>query len=570
MVYRVLMPDVSGDWREFTQPVDVFIASCADELMQVLSSAEKAAQQGKYVAGFVSYEAASGFDKSLRHHPVGELPLSVFAVFDDFDLIRLENSHTAVSLNPSVSRNSYETAFRRIHDYLSLGDTYQVNFTQQLKGDFSGDAEILMASLVRAQPTPYAMMLQGEDYVICSVSPELFFERVGQTIRTEPMKGTRPRGPYPEEDQRQLDSLRASEKDQAENLMIVDMIRNDLGRIAETGSVCVEDIFQVKKLPTVWQKISSVSASSSVDLAGIFSALFPCASVTGAPKARTMEIINELEVEARGVYTGAVGLLEPGGDCRFSVAIRTLVVDQRSGRASYGVGGGIVWDSDVEEEWQEALTKSRILSTHRPDFRLLETMKFEPGVGIVRLEYHLARLRRSADYFGYEIPETIIRARLSETSFDEPRKIRLLLDEAGHLTLEDTPLPESAAEVRLRVARTTVNSSDVFLFHKTSNRDVYEQARASVTDCDDVLLFNERGELTETSIANLFLDMGGELLTPAVSCGLLAGTLRQEMLDTGQAREAILTLEDLGRCQRVLVGNSLRGLRQAKLLMTDQ
>lgn len=560
------MPDKSGDWQEFSRPRDVLRASSHDEVAGVLMRAEAAAKQGYYVAGYVSYEAASAFDPALDHHAPGGLPLAAFGVFDKPRVIHLLPGNASLALQPSLSRQKYETALHRIHDYLAKGDTYQVNFTQQLKGTLRGNPDELMAQLFQAQPTPYAMLLEIDEHVICSVSPELFFERHGSELRTEPMKGTRPRGRFPAEDEARRQSLMHSEKDRAENLMILDMIRNDLGRIARAGSVRVDDMFQLKALPTVWQQVSSVSAESNSDISEIFSALFPCASVTGAPKARTMSIIRELELESRGVYTGAVGVIRPGGDCCFSVAIRTLQIDKASAKATYGVGGGIVWDSDIEEEWQEALTKSAILTTTRPDFELLETMRYEPGVGVVRLDYHLSRLASSAVYFGYRCPLEQIRRELEAINEAKPRRIRLVLNQYGETALQILEVPLSSGMVRLRLAPSPVSSEDVFLFHKTTNRDTYERARASVSDCDDVLLFNENGELTETSIANLFLQLGGDLKTPAVSCGLLAGTFRQEMLDSGQAVEAVLTREDLAQADRIFVANSLRGLREAELL----
>ncbi len=568
MISRVLVPDESGDWLEFQAPIDVLTASSPDDVKEVLRKAETAAIDGAYVAGYVSYEAASAFDPALTHHAPGDLPLASFAIFDEPVALGHIDSHpNSLALKPSLSRQGYGEALGRIKKYLSEGDTYQVNFTQQLRGEIQElDTDTLMARLSGIQPTPYAMMLESANHVICCVSPELFFERTGTILRTEPMKGTRPRGRFSEEDSQQYQSLITSHKDRAENLMIVDMIRNDLGRVADTGSVAVDEIFQVKALPTVWQQVSSITAKTNANLVEVFQTLFPCASVTGAPKARTMEIIRELESSPRGVYTGAVGMIRPGGDCCFAVAIRTLVVDKTSGAATYGVGGGIVWDSDIDEEWQEAMTKSAVLNSERPEFQLLETMRFDPEHGVERLDYHLARLSSSAGYFGYSCSLPEIRAEIADLKIESPCRLRLLLNADGSSTLEQHPLPDSTGLVRLRLAQSAVNSSDVFLFHKTTHRLVYEAARNSVTDCDDVLLYNEKGELTETSIANVFLEIDGVLKTPAVSCGLLAGTLRQEMLDQGLATEAILTRNDLERASRLYVANSLRGMREAELL----
>lgn len=283
-----------------------------------------------------------------------------------------------------------------------------------------------------------------------------------------------------------------------------------------------------------------------------------------------MEIISELESGPRGVYTGAVGMIRPGGDCTFAVAIRTLLLDKETAEASYGVGGGIVWDSDTEEEWQEALVKASVLGASRPDFQLFETMRFEVACGFQGLDYHMNRLTGSAKYFDFSCPQAEIRLALDDFQCADDCRVRLLLDRHGAFTLEQSPLPESSEPVRLRIASAPVDSQDVFLFHKTTHRTVYDEAKASADDCDDVLLFNEKGELTETSIANVFLEIEGQLLTPPVSSGLLAGTLRQAMLDSGEAKEAILKLGDLERADGVFVANSLRGLRRAIVLSNSQ
>ncbi|MBL6689156.1 MAG: aminodeoxychorismate synthase component I [Pseudomonadales bacterium] len=571
MVTRVLVPDETGGWLVFTEPREILTATSPDKVVEVLARAESAAQEGFHVAGYVTYEAASAFDAALAHHPVGPLPLLSFGVFDTPRPATINiQEEVTILLAPDLPRSDYELSLNRIRGFLADGDTYQVNFTQQMRGRLHGEAESLMAQLAQVQPTPYAMMIESSGHIIFSISPELFFERTGNRLRTEPMKGTRPRGRFIKEDQMQYESLAGSGKDRAENLMIVDMIRNDLGRVADTGSVHVDEMFRIRALPTVWQQVSSVSAETGASLSDIFSALFPCASVTGAPRARTMEIISELESGPRGVYTGAVGMIRPGGDCRFAVAIRTLLLDKKTAEATYGVGGGIVWDSDTEEEWQEALVKASVLGASRPDFQLFETMRFEVARGFQRLDYHMSRLTGSAKYFDFSCPQAEIRRALDDFQCADDCRVRLLLDRHGAFTLEQSPLPESSEVVRLRIASAPVDSQDVFLFHKTTHRTVYDEARASVTDCDDVLLFNEKGELTETSIANVFLEVEGQLLTPPVFSGLLAGTLRQAMLDSGEAKEAILKLDDLERADGVFVANSLRGLRRAIVLSNSQ
>jgi para-aminobenzoate synthetase/4-amino-4-deoxychorismate lyase len=557
-------------WLRFTGASSVYIAKTNDDVTAVLDIIEAACAKGKFAVGYVSFEAASAFDSALVHHPSGSLPLAAFAIFDHAE----ETSRGAMSeplsepldLNPVIDESDFFESIEQIKAYLRSGDSYQVNFTHQLKGNTLASPGSIFSFLCRAQPSPYSAFIETGDYAICSVSPELFFEVNGASVRTEPMKGTRPRGRFPEEDAGFRSDLVGSEKDRAENLMIVDMVRNDLGKIAVAGSVCAEELFSIKRFPTVWQQVSSISAKTDASLGELFSALFPCASVTGAPKARAMGIIRELETEARGVYTGAIGLVKPGRRARFSVAIRTLTLDKHNDIANYGVGGGIVWDSDPDEEWQESLTKAKILSFDPQSFRLFETMLYEPMSGVFLLNLHLDRLEASAHYFGFDIYVDSIRTRLCSLQLLKRAKLRLLLGSDGDYELEEYPLSEVKSMVMLKLASRPVNSHDIFLFHKTTRRDVYDEARNDVDHCDDVILWNEKNELTETTIANLFLEIDGELLTSPVECGLLAGTYRRYMLENGRAKEAVLRKSDLVNASKIYVANSMRGLREARLV----
>ncbi len=553
-------------WLRFTGASSIHIATTSEDVAGVLDTIESACAQGKYAVGYVSFEAASAFDSALVHHPAGSLPLAAFAIFDQAGESSPGTVSAPLDLAPVLGESDYGDSIQQIKTYLQSGDTYQVNFTHQLKGSTTASPESIFSFLCRAQPSPYAAFIETEDYAICSVSPELFFEISGTSIRTEPMKGTRPRGRFPEEDERFRADLASSRKDRAENLMIVDMVRNDLGKIAIAGSVRAGELFSIKRFPTVWQQVSSISAETEAGLGELFSALFPCASVTGAPKARTMEIIRELETEARGVYTGAIGLVKPGRRARFSVAIRTLTIDKRNDSANYGVGGGIVWDSDPGEEWQESLTKGEILGFDRQPFRLLETMLYEPAKGISLLNLHLERLKASADFFEFNIDVDAILDQLCSLQWQKSLRLRLLLDPDGHVEIEEHSLSEIKPRLMLKLASRPVDSTDIFLFHKTTNRDVYEQARIDVDHCDDVILWNERDELTETTISNLFLEIEGELVTPPVECGLLAGTYRRHMLENGKAKEAVVTKRDLLMASKIYVANSVRGIQEARLV----
>jgi para-aminobenzoate synthetase/4-amino-4-deoxychorismate lyase len=400
--------------------------------------------------------------------------------------------------------------------------------------------------------------------VICSASPELFFRLDGTRIECRPMKGTAARGRTQAEDLAQARALHASEKERAENVMIVDMVRHDLGRVAQVGTVNVTRLFEVEKYPTIWQMTSTIEAKTEAGLGEIFRALFPAASVTGAPKVRTMEIIAGLEPLPRRLYTGTIGFFAPGRRAQFNVAIRTVLANRRTGCVEYGVGSGITWDSDPEAEWQECRSKARILAPRVPPFSLLETMRWTLEEGYYLLETHLERLQDSALYFGFRLDLAALRLeleRLAARLGRKRRRIRLLVTKEGRITLEAKALPKAVVKPqRIALARAPVDSSDPFLYHKTTNRAVYEAARAACPGFDDVLLFNEQGEITESTIANVAVDIAGKLYTPPVFFGLLPGTLRAHLLQQGDLLERPITLEELLRSPRILLLNSLRGM----------
>ena len=435
-----------------------------------------------------------------------------------------------------------------------------------MHGDPVNSATDIFSKLVRTQPSPYAMLLESDDFSICSASPELFFSKRGKIIEMQPMKGTRERGRFNEEDQKNKEDLKASEKDRAENLMILDMVRNDLGKVCLPGSLSIPKLFELHSFPTVWQQTSSVVGKTVCSLAQIFSSVFPCASVTGAPKVRAMEIISELEQYPRGVYTGAMGYLKPGGETLFNVSIRTMYIDKVKNSATYGIGSGIVWDSDPEAELAETLAKAKILKFPSTPFELFETMRYTPREGIYLIEEHFDRIKSSAIRFSYRFDENQAMALLSEIDNDKPLMIRLIVNSNGDPRLEILPLSISRKEIKLKLAKHPVDSSNIFLFHKTTNREIYDRANKEVFDCDDVLLFNESGQITETSIANIFLEKEGSLFTPPVECGLLPGTLRASMLKKKEVNEKILSLDDFLIADRIFVGNSVRGLQLANLI----
>jgi para-aminobenzoate synthetase/4-amino-4-deoxychorismate lyase len=470
---------------------------------------------------------------------------------------------------PNISRDAYNAAIAAVRDHIARGDTYQVNYTMRLRTPFHADAWQLFLQLLRAQPNSYAAFLDTGRFAVCSASPELYLKRESSQLTMRPMKGTAPRGRYLREDRERANWLYHSEKNRAENVMILDMARNDLGRMADVGSVHVTRLFETERYPTVWQMTSTVQATSDAPLTKILQATFPCASITGAPKARTMQIIRELEPSPRGVYTGAIGFLAPERRARFSVAIRTAVVDRERAIAEYGVGGGIVWDSEAGDEYQETRTKARILTEPQPEFSLLESIRWMPDDSYWLIEYHLRRLRDSADYFDFAFDESTVLRALAEyagTLPSEPQKVRLLMSRAGELTLSNAPITTQSEPVTLTLAKTPVNSSDKFLFHKTTRRAIYDNALAERGSADDVLLWNERGELTETCNANLVVQFGSEYFTPPIDSGLLNGTFRAALLDQNKIKERTITWDELTDATALFRINSVRGWQKAILI----
>lgn len=569
----VLLANPAGGLYRFRDPVRVVTAACLADVRPAVAAVEAAvASEGLHAAGFVSYEAGPAFDAALAAHPADEFPLLWFGLFRERESVPLPPPGEAPELawQADLSRDGYREAIATVRRYIAEGDTYQVNYTLRLRAAWTGDPEGLFARLAAAQECAYAAYVDTGRFAICSASPEMFFVQEGNTIRSRPMKGTRPRGPTLAEDQRQREELLASEKERAENVMIVDMVRNDLGRIAEPGSVTVEELFAAEAYPTVWQLTSQVAARTGAGFGRILDALFPPASITGAPKARTTEIIRELEPGPRHIYTGSIGWLGPEG-ARFNVAIRTVLLDRATGQAEYGVGGGIVWDSDAESEWQECLAKTRVLRVSRPPFSLLESLLWTPTGGYALLERHLDRLRDSARYFGRPLDPAAVRrelARLAAGLPPLPHKVRLLVDRQGGIAAEASPLEPAPEPLvwNVRIHPEPVDSRDPFLYHKTTHRKVYTEAAAAHPDCDDVILLNERGEITESCRANVVAETAGGRFTPPVSCGLLAGTQRAEAIERGEIAERVLFPADLFAARRLFLINSVRGWVETRLL----
>ena len=561
-------PDASG--LVFHDPLRVLVAERVEEVSAVLDGVEEAVAAGHHAVGFLSYEAAPAFDSALTVHGRTSLPFAWFGIFDAPD-VAPALAGDPVPASPAwiadTSVEEHAAAIGEIHDAIGRGEVYQVNHTLRLRAPFTGDPLALYHRMREAQPSGYCAYFDIGRHCILSASPELFFHRSRDIITTRPMKGTARRGRWLEEDDAAAGALASSGKERAENVMIVDLLRNDIGRIARPGTVRVPKLFDVERHPTVLQMTSTIEAElePGTTLRDIFAALFPCGSITGAPKVAAMRKIAELEPSPRGVYCGAIGHVSPSGDATFNVAIRTAWVDRDTRTIEYGVGGGITWDSAASAEYDEIRAKSAIVTSATPRFELLETMRLT-GEGYVRRERHLSRLAESARYFAIPVEmrqverALDVHARFVRAS-DFPRRVRLLITRDGTPRVEDRPLRDDATSGTPRtmaLATSPVSSADPFLFHKTTHRVVYDRHRAEHPDVFDVLLWNEEGELTEFTIGNVVLRLDGVDWTPPRECGLLAGTYRAELLERGEIRERRLRVEDLPRAERVWLVNSLR------------
>jgi para-aminobenzoate synthetase/4-amino-4-deoxychorismate lyase len=561
-------------WLLFRRPLRIHVARTPSAVASALRAVEhEVADNRLHAAGFIAYEAAPAFDPALVVRSPGDFPLLWFGIYPEAEPLSFPPPTGEIGATlpwqTCVSPDEYDAAFRRIKGHIAAGDTYQVNYSFRMRAPFREDPWHLFVPMIHAQGCDYGAYVHCERWTVCSASPELFLRLDDTTLTSRPMKGTVARGLQHTEDLEKARWLQRSAKNRAENIMIVDMVRNDLGRIAEIGSVGVTTLYEVEKYPTLWQMTSTVRCTTRASTADILRAMFPAASITGAPKARTMRIIAELETTPRRIYTGAIGFLSPQRTAQFSVAIRTVLVDRLSGTAEYGVGGGIVWDSEDKTELEECYTKARILGRPSPDFALLETLRWSPTDGYFLLDDHLARLDASAAFFSRSIDIRAIREQLAALARDlppQPHRIRLLVPQRGAPMLEAKILSPERCPFRVRLAPRPVNALDQFLYHKTTHRHLYDQALADAPDCDDVLLWNERGEVTESCIANLVVQMDGELLTPPVRCGLLPGTYRADLLRKGTLREAVIRTEDLRRCARIFLVNSVRGMWEVSLV----
>lgn len=588
----VLRTPHGGPWRGFQDPLKVVCATRLEDVAECLAEVDGIVRRdGCYAAGFVTYEAAGAFGLPVHAPGNDGLPLVCFGLYQpDHVVSEMRLSHhghyEVGTWQPSLNRVAYVEAVRRIKARIEAGDTYQINFTFRLTSRFAGDPMALLSALDASQAGPWGAYVDTGRHVVCSASPELFVAIDGESLICRPMKGTAPRGFWAAADRIQAERLRTSAKNRAENVMVVDMARNDLGRIAQTGSVAVSSLFDVERYPLQWQMTSTVAARvSTATLPRLFAALFPAGSVTGAPKHSSMGIIRELEGRPRGIYTGAIGYLSPHGRGHFNVAIRSVSIDRETHAAEFGVGSGVVWDSVDEAEYDECLLKASILlppdgaervrsrsaayvAGPRPAIRLIETIGWTPEEGFALLDRHLRRLHESADCFGFECDPAAVQAMLDEAVIDlrGPAKVRVLLGRDGTIVCEASDLAAAPdRSLTLALAQDPVDPLDVFLYHKTTRRDLYERARASRPEADAVILWNPSGEVTEATEANVVVEIGRAKVTPPVACGLLPGTLRAHLLDAGEILEQPVTVAALRSASRVWLINSVRGWMKGSL-----
>jgi len=563
-------------WRLYRNPQHVLAPTDADSLVDSLRRIEDHVKCGGEAAGLLRYEAGYALEPRLRPllgQPPG--PLAWFGLYRDSAILEnpplLPDDENVQIDRPrlEITRDKYCRKIEEIRQLIEAGEVYQINFTTRVQFEIDCTAWELFCALCRRHPVPYAAFLNLGDEQIVSLSPELFFEIENRRIMVRPMKGTAPRGRNLEEDIAAGEALRVDEKNRAENVMIVDLMRNDLGRVCRTGSVKTPKLFDVERYPSVWQMTSTVEGELKTEctIESIVRALFPSGSVTGAPKIRAMEHIAHLENSPRGAYTGAIGFFAAHRSA-FNVAIRTVTLGGESG--TMGVGGGITHGSSAPAEWEECQWKAAFLTQSEPEFKLLETTVWDGEYRF--LEGHLARMRDSAKYFGFRFDELEIRKALENLAARFPKnsqRVRITLSQDGKLEVEHRDYVVERFG-RVRICDRQVSSQDRFLYHKTTNRRVYDEefAAARKAKCDDALFFNERGELTEGAIHNVFVVKNEVWRTPPVSSGLLPGTCRAQVLrDNVNAREAVLTLNDLLHADAIYLCNSVRGIYPVELLV---
>lgn len=536
----------------FKNPVDRLVAFDYESFFEALNNIEELRKR-YYIIGYIRYEAKNLFvDKTYTQ----DSPLLYFEVFESFKYYQPKNTHFyELSLKPSITFEEYSKALTSIKNEIRNGNTYEVNYTYDWNVDFRGNALDLYEYLLHKQKTPYNAFFSNEYDTVLSFSPELFFTLNGNHILTKPMKGTIARGRDYVEDKANVEFLKNDIKNRAENVMIVDLLRNDLGQIAKIGSVKVDKLFEIETHKTLHQMTSEISADlrDDIRLRDIITSIFPCGSITGAPKVSTMRIIDRVETGVRDVYCGAIGFITPD-EMVFSVPIRILQKKAKEAGYRYRVGGAVVWDSDIQDEWEETVTKTKFLET---DYSLIETIKVENGKMFLG-DKHLERLKKSANKLGFKYNEA-----LSSISPEKDGMMRILLHHDGSFNVEYKKLEKSCVN-KVKISSIKINSKNPLIYHKTTYRPYFIDSYKKIASDElyDELFFNEKGELTEGARTNILIEKDRKFYTPALSCGLLNGVLRQNLLDSKVCEERILKIDDLKNADSVYCINSVRGIKK--------
>ena len=572
----------------FTNQQEEIIAFTEGEISASLAKIETCRKQGLYLCGYLAYEAGYYFiDKKIKRTKENhkEQALLHFVAFKSMQVLDRQTINKAFSeteqdptsqlcahgFKLSVSENKYMDAIKKIKRYIIAGDTYQINYTIKFKFRLRGTANALYQALRRTQPVEFGAFLNFPKLKIVSSSPELFVTKQGNNLVSKPMKGTAKRGLNEKEDEFIVDFLKHDPKTLSENVMIVDLIRNDFGRICKTGSVVVKNLFEVQTFKTIHQMISTVTGKlkSEISFENLLYGLFPCGSITGAPKIRTMEIINDLEAESRGVYTGAIGYILPNNDFYFNVPIRTIVMNQRN-QCEMGIGSGIIYESNAKAEFEECILKADFLTNLNDNFYLIETFKFDA----VKQEYeslneHIYRLTDSAGYFGFKVKQFVIDERLDQIKQELEKKqgifkIRICAYQNGEVKISHERIHDNkpSTKNKVTIGDKKISSRSIFQYHKTSRREVYDEEFDKVSNAGyyDAIILNEHNDVAEACRHNVFIRKDGQLITPPIKAGVLHGIYRQKYIDQEQAIEKVITLDDLYNADEILLTNSVRGV----------
>ncbi|MFC0302077.1 chorismate-binding protein [Virgibacillus soli] len=550
----------------FSNPHEVVIARTPEQILPSLERIQQAMKEGYYAAGYMAYEASFAFHSQIKISQIQPTvePLLWFGLFTEpGDLpTHRKTSFAITDWQPKIPFDTYSKNFDKVMQYIHDHKTNQVNYTIRLGAHFVGDDFAYFRQLTQSQLANYTCYLKTDERRILSASPELFFKIQDGKMITRPMAGTAKRGKTKAEDEASYAWLQQSDKNKLENKLTVELLKHDLNKVSKHGSVTATSLFDIETYPTVYQMTSTVEGELREDasIIDIFRALFPSGSITGNPKGQTMDIIAEVESSPRGVYCGAIGFISPDGNMTFNVPIRTVVIQEDTGEAEYGVGGGITINSNVNEEYEEILTKAAVLEQNKQDFQLLESLRLEKGTYFL-IDNHMNRLLQSADYFNYQVSRDTIENSLlnyAKKNKENTMKVRLLVSHHGDVSVEGEVISPITEVKKVTVARKSIQKHEIFLRHKTTNRDLYDRFKSEHPTLFDVLLWNEHGEITEFTMGNIVVEMDGNYYTPKLDSGLLPGTYREYLLARGEIEEKRLTIQDLEMCSKVWFINSVR------------